>query len=151
MSRYVIVPTERKHLPLLANRLRAEDLAEIEASGLPPRRMLLRLWQNSNHCWTAFVDGEIALVGGCAGQLLESQGQAWLFTTAAIERVPMAFAKEARRWLREVLAEKTSVVTACLDSYEKSFRFWSMLGFRHTGFETMPTGAIFKKMAMERA
>jgi len=147
---YKIVDAKPVHLSMVARRLRAGDLEEIEAAGETPRHLLFRLWRNSTHRWAAYVDGEIACVGGCAGPLASDVGEPWLFTTAAIERVPMAFARESQGWLREVLTIKRRLTTACLANYEKSLRLWTMLGFRVGDTIVYPNGAQFRQLIMER-
>lgn len=149
MSRYQIVDCKPVHLSMVARRLRPEDRDEILAMGMQPRHLLYTAWRTSAHRWAAFVDGEIALVGGCAGMMLSSVGEAWLYTTPAIERVPMAFAKEAGRWLRMVLEEKSTITTSCISTYKQSLRFWQMLGFANTG-EIDINGHSFRRLVLER-
>lgn len=150
MPRYEIVDARPVHLSMVARRLREADRLEILAAGVEPRHVMFILWRNSTHRTAAFVDGEIAMVGGCAGTLASPTGEPWLFTTAAIERVPMAFAKESRRWLSEVLRTKSCLRTACHASYEKSARFWTMLGFKVGAPERCATGELFRPMVLER-
>ena len=149
MSRYEIVDCKPIHLSMVANRLRPEDRDEILATGSEPRHLLYSYFRNSAHRWAAFVDGDIALVGGCFGPLVSQEGAAWLYTTPAIERVPIAFAKEARRWLRQVLEEKTIITTTCIATYERSLRFWTMLGFKDEGGEQV-NGKTFRNLVIRR-
>lgn len=148
---YQIVPLTLAHLRMIAPRLRAGDLAEIEASGMKPRHLLNYLYRHSTERHAAFVDGEIAAVWGCAGSLVQVTGEAWLFTTPAIERAPMAFIKEARKVLRGWLATRRQVMSSCLASYEQSVRFFALLGFEiGEPYEYGPKRAIFRHLKLER-
>ncbi len=148
---YEIVPAKPVHLSMIARTCRADDRAEIEAAGQTPRHLMYKLYQKSFIARAGFVDGELAAVWGCTGSLLSSVGQMWLLTAPPIERIPIAFAKEARAMIREVLQHKRTLVSGCVDGYEKSLRLWSMLGFEiGEAVAVPPHGAMFRRLTMER-
>lgn len=148
--RYEILPGTADLMTAVGRNLRADDRAELEAFGLEPCAMLRRLAGESLFCKGAIVDGLPAAAWGCAGPMLSATGQMWLFTTPVVERVPMAFVKEARKAIAEVVSVKTSLVTSCLASYEKSLRLWAMLGFTVGDAYCVKGGAVFRHLRMER-
>jgi hypothetical protein len=132
-------------------RLRSLDRIEAESAGMPVRHLFVRLWFNSPFRRTALLDGEIACVGGYTGDILSCEGGAWLFTTAAVERRPIAFLKGLRQMVQEMLETKHSLTSGVLAEYERSIRLMKMVGFR-VG-EPQPTGAngaMFRELRMER-
>lgn len=148
---YKIVDATLEHVRLISATMRADDRAEIVALGQVPRHAVVSLWRNSVVSRAGFVDGDLAAVWGCAGALLSPVGEMWLVTSPAIERVPLAFAKEARAMIREMLKTKTVLQSACIDGYEKSLRLWRMLGFDvGEAVPVPPRGAMFRRLMMER-
>ncbi len=148
---YEIIPATARHLTMIARRIRADDQSEIIAGGEIPRHLIFSLWQQSIISRAGFVDGDIAAVWGCAGTLMSPVGHMWLVTAPAIERVPVAFAKEARAMLREMLEVKHTLYSGCIEGYEKSLRLWSMLGFKiGEAVPIPPNGAMFRLLTMER-
>lgn len=149
--RHTVEPATMSHMNQIADRLRKGDRSEIEATGFTPRRLLRSLWKNSHVRRTGFVDGEIAAVWGCAGVLLSPVGEMWLFTTPAVERVPMAFVKVARAEMSAILETKAVLVSSCLATYVQSVRLWKMLGFEMGApFPMGPEAKLFRRMVMER-
>lgn len=149
--RYEIVPCQAWHLGALAVLARPDDRREMLAVALPPLALLEQLWSDSWVSRTGFVDGDLAACWGCGGSALATSGSVWLFTTPAVERVPLAFAREARAFCDEMLETKHRLVSACLDGYERSVRLWTMLGFSIEAPMAMgPNGAMFRPMWMER-
>lgn len=129
MSEYVIVPAERVHIPLMVRHLRAQDLEEVTCLGLSPRRALRDSFKTSLFRRSAFVDGEIAAMWGVSGGIIDNFGVPWLLTTPAIERVPLAFIKEARREVFEIMETKQRIENYVLASYTRAIRFLMLMGF----------------------
>lgn len=148
---YEIIGATPRHLTMIAHRLREDDRAEIEAGGETPRHLIYSLWQRSFVSRAGFVDGEIAAVWGCMGSLLGTVGEMWLVTAPAIERIPIAFAKESQAMFRELLEVKHTLFSGCIDGHKKSLRLWSMLGFKvGEAVAIPPNGARFHILTMER-
>jgi hypothetical protein len=135
---YIIVDSEPRHAALLARALRDNDRAEIEAAGVTGKKAVWRSYKNSLLCKTAFVDGEIAAMWGLGGTILATKGSPWLLTTRAIEKVPMDFAREARKAVREMLEIKPVLQNYVLASYHKAVRLLQIIGF--TMSEPFPFG-----------
>lgn len=160
--RYSIVPATITHVHQLAPRLRDGDRAEIEAAGLEPRRCLRGSFQAAIVRHTVFVfekdareradgDGEIAAMWGLGGVLLGDVGQPWLLTAPAIERVPLAFVKEARAQVAVMLALKPVLRNHVAADYAKAIGLLKMLGFRIAPPEPFgPRGALFREFELRR-
>lgn len=137
MARYVILPCRLSHLAELARTMRREDRAEIEGAGVHVKHFLFALWKESAaYRRTALVDGEVAACWGDAAGTLEPEGAMWLFTAPVIERVPLAFFREARRGIAERLTMRSVLRSDVAVGYERALRFFSMLGF-----EILPHGS----------
>lgn len=126
--RYEILPCRLSHLRRLAAMLRAADRAEIAAVG-EPRHVLFGLWQASLEPRAAIVDGVVAAAWGDAAALLSDQGAAWFFTAPPIERVPLAFFREARREVARMLAGRETLASDVRKEYVCAQRFFSLVGF----------------------
>lgn len=121
-------PCTLAHIRAILPRLREDDRAELEAAG-KPRHVLIHLWRESSVRRSYFVDDEIAAVWGCSGALAGETGELWLFTTPAVERVPITFIKEARRSIHEMLHTHTTLVSGVLAGYAKAEKFLEGMGF----------------------
>ena len=93
--------TIKDALAVIAN-IREEDRREIEGLGHAP---LALIWcvENSAHA-TAFFnrDGEIAGVAGVVDDDRPGVGQVWMICTPAVQKVPVTFVRESRKWLERV-------------------------------------------------
>ncbi len=150
-GRIVTAEATLAHIRLLVPALRDKDRAEIEAQGEAPRHLLFRLWRWSCIRRTVFVDGDIAAMWGCEGALLSHTGSAWLYTTAAAERVPIGFLKTARAGIVEMTDHFPILISDVDARYERSIRFMVMLGFHAA--EPRPEGAfdrMFCRLTLDR-
>lgn len=130
--------------------LRQDDLAELRAADIAPRHVLYNLWRQSFTRRAVWIDGAIAAVFGCTGTLAGGDGYLWLFTSPIIEKLPLAFFREARAQIRDFLETKTILETGVLRSYERSIRFWKMVGF--AAAEQYEVGGVaFLKLRLERS
>lgn len=132
---YWVVPAVSEHVHPLAQSLRALDVAEVTGTGNRVHRALWRGLRNSVFAETAFVDGEIAAMWGLAVgyspgvSLLSDVGRPWLLTTAAVEKVPFAVVREARRATDRMLTIKPRLENAVLASYTAAIRMLGLIGF----------------------
>lgn len=155
--RYTVQPATPEHVYALAAKLRPEDCAEIVGSGNSPKRSLWRGYRNSVMCETAFVDGEVAAMWGlCVGfvpglSLLGNIGRPWLLTSAAVERVPFAVVREARRAVQGMLMVKPILENYVLASYARAVRLVRLVGFTVDAAPVMsPSGVAYLRFHMER-
>jgi hypothetical protein len=151
VANYLILPTTKAHLGVLAEKLRAGDAAEIEAAGISPRRALWRSWRNSVLASTMVVDGEIAAVGGVGGCPLGRVGELWLLTAPPIERAKIAFLAEARSAVRVMLTIFPELRGRVSADYHKAVRLLEVLGFTvGEPFAFGPSRTLFREYRMVR-
>lgn len=109
--------------------LREGDLQELDAvSGAPPALAIQRSIRASILCWTARVDGEIALVCGCGGDLVTGQGFAWMLSSDRLLDRPITFYRQSRayiRWMGKAYSELSNMVD---QRNEASIRWLQWLG-----------------------
>lgn len=147
----VIVVAEPAHIRLLSTRLRVEDQAEVEAAGMDARKALWRSFRQATLARTAFVDGEIAAMWGIGGCPLGTLGRPWLLTAPPIEHVKVAFIRESRYEVREMLTlfpELRGFVDA---RYQRAVRLLQVLGFSISEpFPFGPYDVPFKQYSLRR-
>lgn len=149
--RYEIVPSEAKHVAMLDAGMRAGDRLEITCLGIGVRKALYRSYRDSVMRKTAFIDGEIAAMWGCGGNMLGGHGNPWLLTASPVERIPLSFAKVAKREAFEMIEMFPKLSGYVLASYEQACGLLELIGF--TLSEPFPfgrNGAPFRRYTMER-
>jgi len=114
---------------LMVHALRKEDREEITCLGLRPLRTLKGCYGRSAIRRTAFLGDEIAAMWGMSGPLLLPVGEPWLLTSPAVERKPIAFAKQMRRELMAMLAIKPMLRGYVAASYSRAVGLLELLGF----------------------
>lgn len=150
MTAYEIMPATLCHLRALAGTMRAADRSEIEATGEKARHVLFRLWRQSSPRRAALVEGELAAVWGCTSPPLLTVGEVWAFTTPAIERVPLAFFRETKREVADLMQTRHALVSGVMDGYDKAIRFFGMVGFKVGVPTEIADGAMFRTLTAER-
>jgi hypothetical protein len=152
MHSYQIVEPKPVHAGMLALRMRPEDRAELINFGFcDVRRTLRRLMLLSTYCRSALIDGEMAAMWGVSGSFMGYSGKAWLFTGQSVEKLPLAFFREARREVNEMLVGRSELVSQVLFSYERSIRFFRMLGFEiENPLPIGVDGAYYCRMSIKR-
>lgn len=149
MSRVVTSDATMAHIRALASCLRPGDLAELRCMGLKPMAALVRSWRRSLIRRYVTVDGEPAAMWGVAGNLFAPQAVPWLLTSPAVEKVPLAFLKEARAGMGAALDIWPKLVNYVHADYAQSLRFLAMLGFEIDDPEAIE-GHLFRKVVLER-
>lgn len=129
---YEIVPCRLSHLRQLVANLTAEDRANLLAGGVVPRHHLFRLWRRTVEPWAMLVGGEVAAIGGDAGDLLAPEGIVWLFATATVDKAPIGCARELRRLVRQALMGRQRLVAQVPWEYERCRRLYRLAGFHTT-------------------
>lgn len=148
---YEIVPARLEHVRMMARTMRPLDRAEIEGFGLCVRHTLHWLWRDSPMRRAALVDGEVAAIWGYQGALMSDEVVPWLFTAPAIERAKLAFYREARREIDEMLALHGRLHCHVLAAYKQSVRFFEVMGFKIDAGEPIGRdGTLYRLMTLER-
>jgi hypothetical protein len=137
-----------KHLTEMGAFLRAEDVAEVEAMGMSPRKALWTSYRASHFRRSYVVGGKIAAIGGCGGSLLSPIGSPWLLTTPLVEADPVSFAREARRQVRGLLEIHPTLRNYVDARYSKAIGFLELIGFTVGGDERQINGHTFVKYEM---
>lgn len=148
---YSIIPAEPAHVSLLAESIREADRAEVEATGITPRRALWRSLRRSTIARTAFVDGEIAAMWGAGGSPLGTIGRPWLLTTPVVERVPLTFLRVTRAEVGMMLETYPRLLGLVDARYHRALRLLEVCGFSVGEPVTIgPCGALFRWYEMRR-
>lgn len=148
---YTIIPCRLSHIAEIARTIRAEDRAEIEGVGLHVRHLLVALYRGSLYRRAALVDGEVAAVWGDSAPLISTEGAMWAVTAPVIERVPLAFFREARREIAERLQVRSVLRADVADSYTAALRFYRLLGFEIGARRPLPpAGTLYREISIER-
>lgn len=126
---YRIVPSEPAHVAMLAVNLRDADRAEVQSAGLSSFKAIGRSFRSGILCRTAFVGDDIAAMWGLGGTLVSNVGHPWLLTTPAVEKIPIAFVKEAQAQLAIMLALRPVLSNYVAASYGQAIGFLRLLGF----------------------
>lgn len=74
----------------IAYNMRADDRAELQASGGDPVDLLLSGWQSSDWCKAALVDGVPAVIWGVS-RCDKETGSPWLLATDGIKQIKKTF------------------------------------------------------------
>lgn len=125
----VLVPATKQHARVLGRTMRAQDRAEVRASGgMTPEQAVRSSINRSVEAWSAFVgDGE--LVGMFGVSPLPGGAAPWLLTSDVVDRYPMTFWKASRR-IVEYLRVKYPMLVNRIDArYEQALRWARRLGF----------------------
>lgn len=123
------VPCTVAHLRELAASLRAEELAEIAAVNENPERLMIALWHSSPQPWAAVRDGKVIAAWGDSAPVLSREGHVWLFTSTAVEKIPLRLYREARSWVGRLLVPRETLRSSVGVKCERAIRFYRMLGF----------------------
>lgn len=138
-------PSEEGDAESLAPRLRAADVAEIEAAGIEsPIEALRHGFAHSMQPLTVVVDDEPAAMFGVVRECNHDIGRIWLLGTDGLFSVRVKFARQSRPWLAHV-ARPFRVVTNYVDMRnEVHVRWLRWCGARFTGIENRgPRGLPF--------
>lgn len=148
---YWLEESKAVHCAMLVAHMREADKLEMTDFGVSPQRGLWQCFKKSTIRRTGFVDGKIALMGGVSGGMMAHEGEIWMLTTPAVEIIPIAFVKEARKFATQMLAIFPTLTGNVSASYTKAIRFLEMAGF--TVEEAKPLGpnnAMFHRITMTR-
>lgn len=123
MHKYIRPLTVQAAYEVACN-LRPEDLREcVEGHGLDPKIWLPISAKTGDSVYFRVPDGTLA---GCAG--VEDDGSIWMLCTPAVERFPVTFAREAKRY---VDSRKEKLLWNIVDKRNKvHLKLLRFLGFK---------------------
>ena len=149
-----VVAALPEHIPEIAARMRAQDVAEVMASsGKSPAGALEFSLEKSSHAWTALVDGRPKVMFGVSDlNVLAGVAAPWLLGTDAVLDHRRYFLRSSVRW-RGQLFERYDVLRNFVDDRNTVAKRWlRWMGFRFS--DPMPVGIngeMFRMFEMRRA
>lgn len=152
MARLEIVQAEEKHVSSIAARMRAADVAEIEAAThKTPDRALKDAFELSGRCWTGMVDDTPAFMFGVYKPMaIGEEAVPWLLGTDDVLKVKKSFLMLCIPYLDE-MRQGSRLLFNYVDARNTLSKRWlRWLGFRMGGAE--PYGhrkMLFHRFEME--
>jgi hypothetical protein len=109
--------------------MREPDASEAKGLGYDPRRLLRSSFRSSLYARSAFIGSHIAAMWGLTGDILSETGMPWLVTAPIIEKLPIAFIREAKNELENMLFLKPKLENYVIADYRGAIRLLEVLGF----------------------
>ena len=133
--------------------MRPQDVHEFEVLGLGSPASLLRSMLDASPYGVAFEDGDVLAVAGVhtPSVLTPGVGHPWMFRAVASERVPLAFGRETRRWMR-AWSEHYDMLVCYAAVEDRATRRWlEWIGFEVDRVEAYGMrGEPFHRLEMRR-
>jgi len=119
--------------------------------GVSPLQALRRAFRGAIIRRTAIIDEQIAAMWGLEGTMLGNIGYPWMLTAPPIEKIPVAFVREARKGVWEMLQIKNRLEGYVAADYTCACRFLEVLGFELGKPQPKgPWGIKFRQFVLER-
>jgi GNAT superfamily N-acetyltransferase len=122
-------PATLADLRSIAPRLRAIEREEMALLGVKPRHALARMYRESHTARAVTLDGVPVAAFGLRGALVGTEADAWMVTTAEVDRLPVAFFKTARAELARMLEGRSRLTSTIWGRQDAAVRAMAMLGF----------------------
>lgn len=137
----LIRPTQAGDAELLAERMRACDVAEVHAYGHHDIAAAVRSSVGrSMLCWTSFADGEIAAIMGVAPvSVLGGVGSPWMLGTPVLDKYSRILVRKTPEYIRTMLNAFPHLVNYVHADNVTSIRWLQRIGF--TMHDAAPFGA----------
>ena len=150
MTDYLITKALPEHVDELVQNMRAEDRAEVEATGDDPKSALLHSIERSTEAWTAFADGRVICMFGIAPPtILSDMAVPWLLTAEEMPKHKRIFLSRSRQVVEDWRQQYTLMVNYVDARYAKALRWLEWLGFSMGPDEILgPTGTPFRRVEM---
>lgn len=140
-AKILIRATEPGDADLLGANMRACDVAEVRACGREPLEAARRSVAHSLLCWSAFADGELGCIIGCAPlSLVSGIGSPWMLGTPVLDRHSRILVRVTPRYIDEMLKAFPHLVNHVHTNNTTSKRWLRRIGF--TIGEAAPFGAL---------
>lgn len=138
----LIRPTQPGDAAALAANLRPSDLAECQAYGRGDIASgVISSANRSMLCWTAFIDGELAAILGCAPiSVVSGIGSPWMLGTPVLDRHSRVLVRETPEYIGKMLNAFPHLVNFVHAKNTTSMRWLRRLGF--TLHAAQPYGAL---------
>lgn len=141
MAEILIRRTQLEDIALLAENMRTSDVAEVRACGHEPLEAVQRSVAHSLLCWSAFADGELACILGCAPiSIVSGIGSPWMLGTPVLDAQSRVLVRLTPRYIAEMLKAFPHLVNHVHAHNHTSKRWLRRIGF--TLGEAAPFGAL---------
>ncbi len=142
MAEVTIRATAPEDIALLADHMRASDIAEIHACAHYDLHEAVRASvANSLLCWSAFIDGEFACILGCAPiSIVSGIGSPWMLATPVLDRHARVLVRTTPRYIAEMLKAFPHLVNHVHAHNTTSKRWLRWIGFSLS--EAAPFGPL---------
>lgn len=125
-----IIDTIPIHLRLMAEAMTDDSAETAQKMGSTPLKALWYSYRSSLICKTAFIDGNIAAIWGCAGEVFGETGKPWLVLTPEIQQYPMRIAFRYKKELKKMNEIFSTLEEYVPENNEKSIRLLTLMGFK---------------------
>jgi hypothetical protein len=134
--------TQAGDAQILAENMRASDAAEVHAYGhFDLEWAVEQSVAQSLLCWTAFIDGELAAILGCAPiSIVSGIGSPWMLGTPVLDAHARVLVRATPRYIAEMLKAFPHLVNHVHTHNTTSKRWLRRIGF--TLREAAPFGAL---------
>lgn len=152
MVEILIRPTEPGDADTLFDNLRPSDLAECQAYGDRDIRESIRSSAaRSLLCWSAFADGELACIIGCAPiSVMSGIGSPWMLGTPVLDRHSRVLVRRTPEYIARMLRAFPHLVNFVHTENTTSVRWLRRLGFTlHPAAPYGARGALFHLFEMK--
>ena len=141
MAEILIRATQPGDAELLAANMRISDAHEVRACGHTPLEAAQGSVARSLLCWSAFADGELACVIGCAPiSIVSGIGSPWMLGTPVLDAQSRVLVRLTPRYIALMLKAFPHLVNHVHAENKTSVRWLKRLGF--TLSEAAPFGAL---------
>lgn len=141
MAEIVIRATQPGDVELLAENMRECDVAEVQACGHAPLEAVRASVAHSLLCWSAFADGELACIIGCAPiSIVSGIGSPWMLGTPVLDAQSRVLVRLTPRYIAEMLKAFPHLVNHVHAHNTTSKRWLRRIGF--TLGEAAPFGTL---------
>lgn len=141
MAEILIRATEPGDAELLGANMRTCDAQEVRACGHTPLVAAQRSVAHSLLCWSAFADGELGCIIGCAPiSIVSGIGSPWMLGTPVLDAHSRVLVRLTPRYIAEMLKAFPHLVNHVHTHNTTSKRWLRRVGF--TIGEAAPFGAL---------
>jgi hypothetical protein len=110
--------------------MRASDTAEVAACGLTSAQAAQIGVTRSVLCWSAFADGELGCIIGCAPlSVLGGLGSPWMLGTPVLDKHSRVLVRRTPRYIAEMLKAFPHLVNHVHADNKTSVRWLRQVGF----------------------
>lgn len=124
-----IIDTIPSHIRSMVECMKEQLKTTAFMLGISPQKALWKSYKQSIFSKTAFINGEIAAIWGCAGDVVGEKGIPWLICSPAVEDYPFRVMFVFRQELNNMLRMFSILEDFVDESDEKVKRMLKITGF----------------------